>query len=148
MLLQRVISFLVLLAFLVTGGLTGHARVDLCIEFDGGVELETPFDCCCESASDRSDHQHQGDDLAAADATAIGTDCLTCADVPLGTGDSKVVSSRDLKVESSVPSDAAVAIPVILLPPAPRPASPPSASLLFPACAVTHESVAVTVLRC
>lgn len=147
MFFRRLISLIALSVFLASGGLTGHARVDLCIDADGTVEIESAFDRCCdESGHVRADVGNFG--KAPVELTASSADCVTCSELPLGTGELKPSAPRDLKVDLAIPHPLSVLIPALLLPPKPKVALATPASLRFPASTPTHESVPVTIIRC
>jgi hypothetical protein len=139
---NAIVSFLMLIPFLLSGGLTGNARVLLCMERGGGVAFETPAGRCCAD-------EHPANGVPNVQPVAgASADCLTCSDFPMGDGQSKVTRISDLKPTADVSPFEPVLVAAILLPP------PPDASLLTAAAppdlvpAAPHVSIAVTVLRC
>jgi hypothetical protein len=141
MCLRRLVSFCTLLAFLLTGGLAGAARTDLCIEQSGTVQIQTPVDRCCGN---------EGEPPAPAPDNTGGrcTDCATCSSAPLSNGEGKLAGGR--AIQSELPSDhqAPLVLIATMLHPPVDPAPSIAGPLIGRSLEPTHVSVPITVLRC
>ena len=137
---RRLLSLVCLFAFLITGGLSGYARVDLCFDANGTVEIESPLDRCCDELD------HAGAHVAVAGVNP--SDCGTCTELPLGTGEAQVTSGRQHHPASDVPTPIAFPATFVLLPPPSPTLSLSVPPPLRPDAGATHPSVGITVLRC
>ena len=137
---RRLLSLVCLFAFLITGGLSGYARVDLCFDANGTVEIESPLDRCCDELG------HVGSHAAIADLNP--SNCGSCTELPLGTGEAQVTGGRQHNPASDVPPPITFPAAFVLLP-LPLPTLSLSVpSPLRPDAGATHPSVGITVLRC
>lgn len=151
--LQRLISILACLSFLLTGGLGTSARVILCTGADGRVRLETPFSLCCEEdpAVDEDAHGHEAGSGEAPAASALASDdCGACSDQVLVIGKDHKATRRALA--SATDHESRLTLFAAILPPCcgnqGDAGTVGAAGHLIPPPGTAHSLIQTVVLRC
>lgn len=144
---KRFVAILAFVAFLLTGGTGAGAQMILCTDAAGQVRLETPFNRCCEDASQKQNDPEPLVSVASSEFFGSG-DCGPCSDAFIALGQEHIVTVRPHKVASA---EHQLHVPVLVIEPALADSdrldagvgrAPPWA--LVPA----HRSVETIVLRC
>jgi hypothetical protein len=155
-LLRRITSIFALVFFLLGGGLGAGARLNLCVESDGTVKIESSFNRCCDRTEKHShpveECDHECDHAPPAlerIATANSLDnCECCIDLPLtlDADHQSVARAKPVVKQLSLHDDLTPPSSSVALLVQPISLNPPRGCDSPPSPALTHLST--VVLRC